>query len=461
MSALLVVPLLLTSGACAKAVTSSTTENFTISDLFKTGVGFFLVDGSGRTLYWTTADVSGQSNVTGAALDSWPVFYTADIILPLVPTMGNPPKLLPQLYASEFGTITRADGTKQTTFRGWPLYYYKNDKASLDTSGQGVDGAWYVANPLVFAPASPTVRIFLPFDGDIVPAGDVQLNVDVTNFTPVNKVGQANAPGEGHLNFFLDADAPVTPGKPAVLAQGTWASVADVVYTFNNVSVGVHTASVELVNNDQTPLAVPVVHKITFVVGIPAEVVIPGEVEAAEFQGTQLTPIADQNNNALSGTEHIDMSTYTLTIDGLVDHPLVLTYQDLLAYPQISQLMDLNCVEGWSFTAKWTGPLLSAIFAAAGVKPDAKIAIFHTADVPEGYTSLDLNYLTSNPIILGLKDNDITLPADRGFPFQVVAQGKYGYKWAKWVTHIELSADVNFLGYWETYGYSPSGDINP
>ena len=54
----------------------------------------------------------------------------------------------------------------------------------------------------------------------------------------------------------------------------------------------------------------------------------------------------------------------------------------------------------------------------------------------------------------GLKLNDVTLPAERGFPFQVVAKDKYGYKWAKWVTRIELSADAGFRGYWEDKGYN-------
>ena len=187
---------------------------------------------------------------------------------------------------------------------------------------------------------------------------------------------------------------------------------------------------------------------------------VPGEIEATEFQGVKLTPIQDQNNNALNGTQIIDKDTYTLTIDGLVDHPLTLSYADLQAYPQISQLMDLNCAEGWNFTAKWTGPALSAIFADAGVKPEAVIAIFYTADVPEGYTSLDLNYIDANNIILGMKLNDITLPPDRGFPFQIVAKGKFGYKWAKWVTRIELSSNTNFRGYWESNGYNNNADIN-
>jgi DMSO/TMAO reductase YedYZ molybdopterin-dependent catalytic subunit len=184
-----------------------------------------------------------------------------------------------------------------------------------------------------------------------------------------------------------------------------------------------------------------------------------GEGEATEFMGKKLTPISQQGNNALAGTQVINNETYRLVVDGLVDNPLNLSYADLLAYPQISKLADLDCVEGWGFTAKWTGPTLNSIFADAKVKPEAKIAIFYTADDPEGYTSLDLSYIQANNIIIALEDNDITLSPNRGFPFQVVAEGKYGYKWAKWVTRIELSANTSFHGYWESRGYSNDGNI--
>jgi DMSO/TMAO reductase YedYZ molybdopterin-dependent catalytic subunit len=181
--------------------------------------------------------------------------------------------------------------------------------------------------------------------------------------------------------------------------------------------------------------------------------------EATEFQGTPLTPISRQGNNALKGTQVIDRDSYRLVVDGLVDRPLSLSYADLQAYEQESWLMDLNCVEGWSFTAKWTGPSLSAIFDKAGVKPEAVVAIFYTADDPtSGYTSLDVKYIRDNSILLGLKINDITVPAERGFPFQVVAKDKYGYKWAKWVTRIELSANTDFRGYWEGRGYNNNGE---
>jgi len=184
----------------------------------------------------------------------------------------------------------------------------------------------------------------------------------------------------------------------------------------------------------------------------------PGEVEATEFMGQKLTPISKQLNNALAGTQHIDRNTYTLTIDGLVDNPLTLSYDDLLNLKQISKLMPLNCVEGWSFTAKWTGPSLVDLFASAKVRPEAKIAIFYTKDVPEGYSSLNLNNINARNMIIALKLNDITLPDERGFPFQVVAESKYGYKWAKWITRIELSDNVNFRGFWESAGYNNNAD---
>ncbi len=184
------------------------------------------------------------------------------------------------------------------------------------------------------------------------------------------------------------------------------------------------------------------------------------QVEAVEFMGHKLTPVSEQTINALNGIQHINKDTYRLVVDGLVDHPLSLSYADLQALPQISQLMDLNCVEGWNFTAKWTGPSIGAILKEAGVKSQAKIVIFHTADVPEGYSSLDLSYIIDNNIIMALKDNDISLTPDGGFPCRVVAMSKYGYKWAKWVTEIEVSDNTSFHGYWESNGYSNNGDTN-
>ena len=110
---------------------------------------------------------------------------------------------------------------------------------------------------------TPNLVIVSPRDGDTLTPGDLMVTTQVTNFNVVDKQGQANVLREGHLHFYLDVDAPTTQGQPAIPATGVWAHVAATNYTFTNVTVCTHTISVELVNNDHTPLNPPVVQKIT------------------------------------------------------------------------------------------------------------------------------------------------------------------------------------------------------
>jgi len=106
----------------------------------KDGIGMYLTDTEGNTLYWFMKDSMGKSACTGACLEKWPIYYREKVA---------PPK---QLKAEDFGVITREDGGKQTTFRGYPLYYWVNDKQPGDTTGHGVNHVWYVINPDNFPP---------------------------------------------------------------------------------------------------------------------------------------------------------------------------------------------------------------------------------------------------------------------------------------------------------------------
>ena len=116
----------------------------------------------------------------------------------------------------------------------------------------------------------------------------------------------------------------------------------------------------------------------------------------------------------------------------------------------------MNCVEGWDVTILWEGVLLKDLFAEARVRPEAKLVIFRAQD---GYsTSESLDYILRNNIILAHKMNEVVIPPERGFPFHLVAESKWGYKWAKWITDIELSDDTDFRGFWESRGYSNLGD---
>jgi len=121
-------------------------------------------------------------------------------------------------------------------------------------------------------------------------------------------------------------------------------------------------------------------------------------------------------------------------------------------------VVTLNCVEGWSVTILWEGILLKDLINEAKALPEAKIIIFHAYD---GYTSsLPIDFILNNNILMAYKMNEVTIPPERGYPFHLVAESKWGYKWVKWITQIELSSDVDYHGYWESYGYSNTGDLD-
>jgi DMSO/TMAO reductase YedYZ molybdopterin-dependent catalytic subunit len=169
-----------------------------------------------------------------------------------------------------------------------------------------------------------------------------------------------------------------------------------------------------------------------------------------------LMPIVQQNNFASKGTQVIDREAYRLRVTGLVERNVTMTYDDLLEFPAYAEVAYLPCVGGWGFYAKWTGFRVVDLLDVAGVKPNGQYVKFTSAD---GYTtSLPLSYLEKNQTILAYGLNDVTLPADRGFPLQLVAESKYGYKWAKWVVEIEV-IPVSELGFWESSGYSDAADV--
>lgn len=101
----------------------------------KQDVGSYLTDAKGMALYVFKKDAPGKSACAGPCVDKWPLFFREKV----APSGG--PK------ASDFGTITRDDGRKQTTYKGLPLYYFADDHAPSDTKGQGFKDVWLLAKP--------------------------------------------------------------------------------------------------------------------------------------------------------------------------------------------------------------------------------------------------------------------------------------------------------------------------
>jgi DMSO/TMAO reductase YedYZ molybdopterin-dependent catalytic subunit len=185
---------------------------------------------------------------------------------------------------------------------------------------------------------------------------------------------------------------------------------------------------------------------------------LPGS-QVTEYQGENLSSINAFRENSIKGPQHVDISTYQLGVTGLVTQPETYTYDEVINdFDKYKKVVRLDCVEGWSVNILWEGMLVKDIVKDAQPLLTAKVIIFHAYD---GYTtSFPIEYVMDNNILLAYKMNDVVIPPERGFPFQLVAEYKWGYKWIKWVTEIEFSDNIDYKGYWEERGYSNSGDLN-
>jgi DMSO/TMAO reductase YedYZ molybdopterin-dependent catalytic subunit len=181
--------------------------------------------------------------------------------------------------------------------------------------------------------------------------------------------------------------------------------------------------------------------------------------EIREYQGVDLSSVDDFRENSIGGPQEIDVESYTLRITGLVANSTSYTYDEVLnRHQHYKKVLTLDCVEGWRVTILWEGLLVRDLLAEVEPLANAEMVIFRAYD---GYTtSLPIDYITDNDILMAYKMNDVILPPERGFPFQLVAESKWGYKWIKWITEIELSDDANYRGYWESRGYSNSADLD-
>jgi len=181
-----------------------------------------------------------------------------------------------------------------------------------------------------------------------------------------------------------------------------------------------------------------------------------GAGELRDYQGQQLSSINDFRENSILGPQYIDKATYELKVNGLVEIPMTYSYDEVVNnFTHYIKVVPLHCVEGWTVNILWEGMLVRDVVQAARPLGSATVVIFHAYDGDT--TSFPIDYVMNNDIIMASKMNGLTLPAERGFPFQLVAEDKWGYKWLKWITQIEFSNNEAYQGYWESFGYSNSG----
>jgi len=155
-------------------------------------------------------------------------------------------------------------------------------------------------------------------------------------------------------------------------------------------------------------------------------------------------------------TPQVDTADWSLTIDGLVEHEITLSWDEFLALPHREMKTDIHCVTRWSkLDTVWQGVSLDELFARAGVKPEATHIL---ASCYGGYTTnLPLADVLSGKAMVAHIFDGKPLPAEHGGPARLFVPHLYFWKSAKWVNRITL-LDHDQPGFWEVNGYHNHGD---
>jgi len=191
---------------------------------------------------------------------------------------------------------------------------------------------------------------------------------------------------------------------------------------------------------------------------------------AQEFTEADMSPTFRSNGTSAPNNPEYqalaarNFAGWSLKVDGLVEHPVSFTLDQLRAMPARTQITRHDCVEGWSAIGKWKGVQLREVLAQAQPKANAKFVVFHCADPMEDdgshpyYESIDMEDAHHPQTILAYEMNGATLPVANGAPIRVRVERQLGYKMAKYIMRIELVESFAHIGggnggYWEDEGY--------
>ncbi len=153
---------------------------------------------------------------------------------------------------------------------------------------------------------------------------------------------------------------------------------------------------------------------------------------------------------------HIKVEGWRLAITGLVEKPIILSYEQIIGMTSVTTMRTLKCIGDpigvtQMSNAVWTGVPMRDILQKVKIKDEAKMVVFQCAD---GYhTSIPIADALHEEALLAYKMNDEDLPPEHGFPVRFLNPGHYGTKNPKWIVHLELAQTHE--GYWEKQGWDP------
>ena len=147
-----------------------------------------------------------------------------------------------------------------------------------------------------------------------------------------------------------------------------------------------------------------------------------------------------------------DPAAWRLSVGGMVDKPVSISYDQLRALPRAEQVSTFHCVTGWTVqNVTWTGVRISDLLSLASPHPAAHALRFISMEQP--YVDyLTLKQASLHDVMLAYDMEGKPLPQEHGAPLRLIIPEMYGYKNVKWLERIELIPQAQ-SGYWEQLGY--------
>ncbi|MCB1104320.1 MAG: sulfite oxidase-like oxidoreductase [Cephaloticoccus sp.] len=152
----------------------------------------------------------------------------------------------------------------------------------------------------------------------------------------------------------------------------------------------------------------------------------------------------------------IPLNEWMLTIDGMVEKPVSLSWEAFNALPQVVDVSDFHCVTTWSkYDCRWSGVAFTTLYELAQPTPEAKFVYFTSYD---GYsTNVPLAQCLDDDVLIATSFDNAPVTREHGGPARVIIPKLYAWKGAKFVKTITFLAEDK-LGFWEVRGYSNTAD---
>jgi DMSO/TMAO reductase YedYZ molybdopterin-dependent catalytic subunit len=167
----------------------------------------------------------------------------------------------------------------------------------------------------------------------------------------------------------------------------------------------------------------------------------PSQISEKPFANLVDPPLGDAFQRLQDGA----FAGWRLAVDGMVARPASFSLSQLKSFPKRSQITHLQCEEGWSYIAEWTGVPLSHILDVVGTLPQARYVVYRSIQ-PEWWDSIDMNDALHPQTLISHGMNGGELPVSFGGPLRLRLPRQLAYKSVKYITRLTVTDDLKKFG---------------